>query len=236
MRHAVINHPIQLQHGPPREIALFDTGLSRCVAREILDGHAYPLLPSDVLEPESVTTIYDVGANVGASCIYWLDNYPHAKVYAYEPCLDSYCLLCANTGMLNVETHGVALGAEDGLTDLFHNVEDDVCNSLTNHKSHGHEKVVIERARHHIYRPCDILKIDTEGSEYDILADIEAWLGDFQVIYLEYHSETQRWRIGDLLRHTHTLWCSQSERPHRGTLCYVRHDRIPPRFADWAIP
>ena len=235
MRHSVINHPIQLKSGEQREIALFDTGLSRCVAREILDGHAYALLPFDVLEPDSVTTIFDVGANVGASCIYWLDNYPNARVFAYEPCLDSYSLLCANTGMLNVVTHGVALGAEDGFTNLYHNVEDDVCNSLTNHKSHGHEKVVIERARHHIFGAADIVKIDTEGSEYEILADIEAWLVDIKVLYLEYHSEHHRRLIDELLSRTHTLWCSQSERPHRGTLCVVRNDLIPTRFADWAI-
>ena len=210
--------------------------LRKCVvAREILDGDAYPLLPFDVLEPESVQTIFDVGSNVGASCLYWLDNYPHATVYAYEPCRDAYQLLVQNTAGLKVVTHNVALGAEDGLTDLYHNVEDDACNSLVNHKSHGHEKVVVERARHHLYQPCDIVKIDTEGSETEILADIEAWLCDIQVLYLEYHSEDQRLSLDKLLGRTHLLWCSRAERPHRGEQCFVRRDRIPQRFADWEI-
>ena len=235
MRHNVIQHTLQLQSGPARDFALFDTGLCVTVCREILNGHAYPLLPSEVLDPESVTTIFDIGSNVGASCLYWLDNYPHAKIHAYEPCLDAFTLLKANLAHDNVVCHNVALGAEDGLTDLYHNVEDDCCNSLVNHNSSGHEKVVLESARHHLYQPCDLVKIDTEGSEYEILANIEAWMADIQVLYLEYHSEAQRHRLDKLLSRTHTLWCSQAERPHRGTLCYVRHDRIPARYADWAI-
>lgn len=235
MRHLIAQYPIQLKSGVSRQVSLFDTGLSRCVAREVLNGIAYPLLPEDVLPAESVKTIYDVGANVGVSCIYWCDSYPNAKVYAYEPCEAAYALLCENTATLQVEPYNVALGAEDGLVDLFYNVEDDVCNSLKNHKSYGHEKVVIERARHHINGPIDVLKIDTEGCESEIIADVCAWMDGVKVLYLEYHSENKRLRIDAEVKHTHTLWSASSTRPHRGELCYLRSDLVPENYSDWAI-
>lgn len=246
MRHPILHHTINLKHhrvyrpgatddGHVLSLALFDTGLSATVAREILNGDAYPLLPEDVLPVDSVTTIYDVGANIGASCIYWCDSYPHAIVYAFEPGHDAYELLCENTADLPVEPYYIALGATEGIVNLYHNVEDDCCNSLINHKSAGHESVTIERARDYINRPLDILKLDTEGSDYEILADIEAWLPDIKVIYLEYHSEEHRLSIGTLLERTHTLWHAQANRPHRGNLCYLRNDLIPETYNDWAI-
>lgn len=246
MRHPVIHHTINLKNlrvyrpgatddGHVLSFALFDTGLSAHVAQEILNGNAYPLLPDDVLPADSVTTIYDVGANIGASCVYWCDSYPHAKVYAYEPGLDAYELLCENTAGLPVEPYHVALASANGEGTLYHNVEDDVCNSLQPHKHSGSEQVRLERARQHINSPIDIMKIDTEGSECEILADVEAWFPDIKVIYLEYHSECDRLRLTNMLDRTHTLWRSNATRPHRGELCYLRNDLLIPKYNDWAI-
>lgn len=188
------------------------------------------MLPSD-----SVTTIFDVGANIGASCVYWIDCYPNAKVYAYEPCVASYTLLCENTAKMPVEAYNIALGGEDGFGTLHHGVEDHVCDSLTPHLSRGSEKVVIERARRHLHGPCDILKIDTEGSETAILSDVAAWIPDFKVLYLEYHSEHDRLKFDELMKGSHALWHSHAERPHRGEVCYVRKDLIPDDYNQWQI-
>ena len=38
---------------------------------------------------ESVTTIVDLGSNVGTSIIYFLAEYPHARIYGFEP--TAYC-------------------------------------------------------------------------------------------------------------------------------------------------
>lgn len=235
MSHEVITEHLVLQKHPSQEFRLFDSGVMRMVCREIINGECYQLLPEDVIPAESVKTIFDVGANVGAACIFFLDCYQSAKVYAYEPCLEAYGLLVENTARLQVEPYNVALGAEDGFVRLYHGIEGDVCNNLKNHKCHGHELVVMEQARRHIKEPIDILKLDTEGCELQILSDIEAWLKDIRVIYVEYHSEDARHRIDRVLKATHTLWSSSAVRPHRGQLCYLRTCDIPLSYADWAI-
>lgn len=235
MRRDVLTQQVTLFSGEQRAFSYFDTRIAPLVCAEVLNGEAYPLLPSDVLPPVDVKTIFDVGSNIGASCVYWADCYPNAKIYAYEPCEEAYDLLTLNTATDNVEPYNVALGIEDGFVDLYHNVEDDVCNSLKDHKSHGHEKVVIERARRHINGAIDILKLDTEGCEVEILSDIEAWICEIKVLFLEYHSEYARRRVDGLLKPTHTLWQSKSSRPHRGNLCYVRTKDVPENYANWAI-
>lgn len=235
MRREILTKQVRLCSGEERAFSYFDTKIAPLVCAEVLNGEAYHLVPSEILSPLDVKTIYDVGSNVGASCVYWADCYPNAKIYAYEPCEDAYELLCLNTVNDKVEPYNIALGIEDGLVDLFHNVEDDVCNSLKNHKSHGHEKVVIERARRHINGPIDILKLDTEGCEVETLSDVEAWIGDIKVVYLEYHSEYARRRVDSLMIPTHTLWSSRATRPHRGNMCYVRTTDVPETYANWAI-
>ena len=235
MRHDVIKEWVRLLDERAFEFSLFDTGVCRTVCREILNGETYPLLPSEVLNPNEVKTIADVGANIGAASIYLCDVYPNATVTAFEPCADAYALLVQNTQQFPVVAHNVALGATDGFVDLFHNVEDDVCNSIKNHKSYGHEKVVIERARHHLNRQFDLVKLDTEGMEFEILSDIEAWLKDINVLFIEWHSEDHRHRIDRVLKATHTMWSSVSKRPHRGNVCYVRTTMIPEHYANWAI-
>lgn len=237
MRHNVITENIILKSGEKIPFALFDNGLCRCVCREILNGEAYPLLPEDVLPAASVKTIYDVGANIGASCVYWADSYPNATIVAYEPCQDAFSLLKANTSHFRVCIHNAAIGVSRGYAKLFHSDEGDVCNSMIvddEHSSGSYETVLVLEATQ-VKLPCDILKVDTEGCELQILATISDCLKDIQVIYVEYHSEDDRICIDAILRDTHTLWFSKSTRPHRGELCYVRNTRIPASYDNWAM-
>lgn len=235
MKLDVIQENLTLEHGEPRKFSLFNSGLCRTVCQEVLDGHSYPLLPPSVLQPDSVKVIYDIGANIGASCIYWLDSYPSAHVYAFEPCAESFALLLKNVDGMNCTVRNVGLGHSDGFVSLYHSIEDPCCNSLLKHRSEGKEMVVVERSRTRLVGDIDILKIDTEGSEYAILSDVSDRLVHFKVIYLEYHSESHRHDLDLMLRGTHTLWSSSATRPHRGTLCYIHSWLIPNNYNDWAI-
>ncbi len=47
------------------------------------------------------------------------------------------------------------------------------------------------------------------------------------MIYLEYHSETDRRRIDALLEPTHLLQGGVAHHPHRGEFCYVARSVLP---------
>ena len=69
---------------------------------------------------------------------------------------------------------------------------------------------------------ANIVKIDTEGSEIDILSRMTSF--DFDVIMLEYHSEANRRKIEELLR-DFFLVGGEIRGLHRGTLKYF-HQRL----------
>jgi hypothetical protein len=69
--------------------------------------------------------------------------------------------------------------------------------------------------------PGTLLKMDTEGCELEILRSITSRLNDLAIIFLEFHSESQRREIDRILEATHTLFSGKITDPHRGTLGYI---------------
>jgi len=89
----------------------------RQFVESVLTGADYPLVFPGIFEPH---TIIDIGAHVGAATVYFKSHYPKARVFAFEPCSDSYAHLCANTRELDfVRLHRAALGARDGEARLY---------------------------------------------------------------------------------------------------------------------
>ena len=70
----------------------------------------------------------------------------------------------------------------------------------------------------------DVLKVDTEGCELSILLGLGEWLADIPVVYLEYHSESDRRQIDGLLAPSHVLAGGRALRPHLGELAYVARE------------
>ena len=66
-----------------------DTWVSHYVSGEILKGRTYP--PIEFVD--GIQMIVDVGANVGASAVYFSRLYPQATIHALEPAVAAYTLL-----------------------------------------------------------------------------------------------------------------------------------------------
>ena len=67
--------------------------------------------------PESlkVKTIFDVGANVGQTCLESVTEFPQARIFAFEPIKSTFTRLCSNTQHLHqVKTFNFALGSVKG--------------------------------------------------------------------------------------------------------------------------
>lgn len=142
--------------------------------------------------------IFDVGANIGVLTVIMANIYPEAKIYAYEPNPINFEILIKNTKAYGerIEIHNAALAADAGRTDLY--LSDDPRNhggcSLYRDHSDPNAKPIevtcfnaskeIEMAGGKV----DLMKIDCEGSEWDILSTLTpAQLQAMTIIVGELH-------------------------------------------------
>jgi FkbM family methyltransferase len=129
----------------------------------------------------------DIGAHIGyfsllASMVVGTEG----KVFAFEPEDKNYRQLIKNAclnGLENIESFNCALGAENGECDLFINLDNDGGHALWDvceHPLHGKSRANKTRQKvkmktiDSIFQNIDlgcrtIIKIDTEGSEYDTI-------------------------------------------------------------------
>ena len=203
----------------------FDTDYSKGISRSILNGETYPALPFI----GDVRTVVDIGANVGAASVYFSLNYPLADVYAYEPDPRSFDLLRRNAERVpRIRLENVGLFSADCRKLLYDSNFDSVTASVRTsilNRGTGTEVVLRDAAAVLAAIPQpDIIKIDTEGCEVPILYAARDIAANSKVVYVEYHSETDRRIIDCLLGPTHILVRGGASNPHRGEFCYVRRD------------
>jgi FkbM family methyltransferase len=209
----------------------YDNPGSITVSREIFAGNTYKPVPS----VRDVRLVVDIGANIGAAAIFFHTQYPGARIVAIEPSSAAFDLLARNTAQFPaIQTHRTALYDRKARMPLHVGNMDSITNSFGNSVLAGSrsELLELEEARAFFEREgltrADILKLDTEGCEWPILTSLQPWLGNFRVIYLEYHSENDRQRIDALLAPTHLLYNGQAHHLHRGEFCYVARSALSP--------
>ncbi|WVN42047.1 FkbM family methyltransferase [beta proteobacterium MWH-UniP1] len=157
-----------------------------------------------VAEQVSPTTIFDIGANIGITAIWLAQKYPKAKIYCFEPMPENFDLLRRNTSdFKNIETFNFGLSNSSGQFEIFpnsdvknlggfslHQLRDDQDNLGT--QTSPSTKIEIRDASEFIeamkISSVDLIKIDTEGSEFSILSSIpETMLKNCQWIMGEVH-------------------------------------------------
>ncbi len=149
--------------------------------------------------------ILDIGANIGAASIYFARLFPQAHIHAFEPVSDNFTLLARNVAPFpNIYMHQMALGGKSGRLRLlasisphnlggfsFYTEGSDPCRTL---------EVEMKRPDALLadlgIPQVDLIKIDTEGAEYEILTSFsESVLSNVKWITGELHGE----RDADLL-------------------------------------
>jgi FkbM family methyltransferase len=138
--------------------------------------------------------IIDCGANVGVSILYYIRQYPNAKIIAFEPDKKVFSTLKKNVEKINNSnitlinkglwnTEGKMFFMEEGAdggqvldanNELFQNLK----------------TVDIETTslRSYLTGKIDFLKIDIEGAEAVVIEDCENLLLNAQQIFIEFHS------------------------------------------------
>lgn len=217
---------------------LFDTPLGRSVATDVLQGRCYPIHPCF----GEIHTIIDIGANIGAAALFFAISYPQARVFAFEPAPQTYSLLAQNTQWIDrIMTFNFGLDDQDRQANLYLGAQDSVTNSV--HSSQLNTADTIEVTLRNIRAvvselsvdKIDILKLDTEGCELPILRSLADYIPHIGVVFVEYHSETDRLEIDRLLSNSHILFTGHINHPHRGEFCYLAKTQLPQNYRDAQI-
>lgn len=148
--------------------------------------------------------IFDCGANIGLSVIYFKKISPSARVIAFEPDGKNFELLSNNIRSYNldaVELRKEAVWIEN--TQLSFQSDGNMGSKITDKQNNQEENVKINavRLKDLITEPVDMLKIDIEGAEFQVLKDIQNVLILVKNVFLEYHgSFAQNSELNEILQ------------------------------------
>jgi len=140
----------------------------------------------EILRVNKIETVVDIGASSGLSAMWLLDIDTIKKIYCFEPDVENYSMLCTNLekyifnknnivvpynygiyyGLTKSEVYGV--GDNSPLGYCVQTIKD---RTVTLHQFTKYEGKIFElrELEEFINFPVDLIKIDVEGSEYNII-------------------------------------------------------------------
>ena len=155
--------------------------------------------------------IFDIGGNIGITAIYLAKVFPDAIIYTFEPLKENFELLEKNIQFYqNIKAFNFGLGSENGNFKVYLSNDSENFGGISfypNPVGNKAESYVLcevkninDIIKNFNIESIDLIKIDTEGAEYDILSSLEekilrktSWLAgelhgnrDFELLsYLE---------------------------------------------------
>lgn len=192
------------------------------VVRETWSENVYQIHASDF---DDTGVLIDLGANIGSVSVYAASLGEHVRVHAYEPEPENLALLTDN-----LTANGVADRVQ-----IYPYVVTDWRGTAQIDPRHGNTRVVeydegvtvpcVELAEVlEAVGACDVLKIDIEGSEYDIFADVDlSVLQRVRYLTMEFDAEPEPGAFGRMITpiaevfNTHVIGA-----PSRGGYIYGR--------------
>ena len=142
--------------------------------------------------------IIDCGGNIGIATLYFKWLYPRSRILVFEPVPDNVRSLKHNlAGLESVEVHESALGGRMGTMDIYGSgrsattSKNFIAQKKQMSKDEREKKVTVrvETLSTYVKGPVDFLKLDIEGAEEAVLAELESAnaLKHVRQIGMEYH-------------------------------------------------
>ncbi len=144
--------------------------------------------------------IFDVGANIGDSLLYFKWLYPESVIYAFEPHNDAFLILQKNVKdnkFKKILLYNFGLGKEKKKTVLYSNKDNTFYSSsefkgvIRNQGEILKSTVSIENigeiSAFKKIKTIDLIKLDVEGAEMGAIQSMESLLDRTRCVILEYH-------------------------------------------------
>ena len=186
----------------PMHKAIFHLGLRgmgcfNCTARTSGEDHfVRRTLPT--LLSTNHPVLFDVGANVGNYTHLLHSQLPGAKLFSFEPHPRNFSSLESRVGGY-ANCINIALGCDCREVDLFDRADQDGSSHASLHRDvisdFHHQSVVAHStemktvdvvAREHDVARIDLLKIDTEGHEYDVLRGASGMIAERRISAIQF--------------------------------------------------
>lgn len=217
-------------HGREFAVTYPASEFMREIVRAVLEGREYPALRLPDGPPH---VILDIGANIGATAVYFRASYPSARIFCYEPSPENFVWLAANTrGLVGVEAFPYGLLDRETDCQLFSGESQCAQHSIIPNggTTSRYEQVRLRSAAQEMrdrgISEVSLLKIDTEGCELPILRSLLTTLKRIDTIAVEYHSEEDRRAIDDLLAERFLLLHAAAEGLHQGRMTYLSREVV----------
>ncbi len=139
----------------------------------------------ELLQTKNIQSILDIGGNVGFFSLAAYNKFKHAKFHIYEPNLELSDFINKNLNFRNVEHFREAVGLHPGVVAL-QSLGDSNQSRVIKSKAGSLPMISISEAINKFGDKLDLLKLDCEGSEWEILEDRNC-LNPVQNITMEYH-------------------------------------------------
>lgn len=185
--------------------------------------------------PEKALRILDIGANVGAFCIWAAKRWPGCTIDAYEPHPGTFKLLRRTIVEKNV--HGVTLH-EQGVHEKAERVKifsgpNNIGEASVVIQHEGVKSFMVDLIAANELPFADILKMDTEGCEAPIIRALSdsGRLEKFSAVMMETHGPAdQDYIMGRMAAAGFTITKKNQWHANRCELCWVRADLLPKDF------
>jgi FkbM family methyltransferase len=142
------------------------------------------------LLPES-PVIVDVGANIGQFAFFCRHYLQAQRVVSIEPVKDCHELLCANAASQS-DCLSCLVSSENGVKDFYRCTTSTQLSSTIRDERESYAQGVLiasrrltDLVRENGVKKIDLLKVDTEGSEYDVLRSGEEILDQVGMVLVE---------------------------------------------------
>jgi len=142
-------------------------------------------------DPAHVPCLVDAGANIGLAALFWQWRYGQFKYIGFEP--DTAVAACCRENLrawkIDGELHEVALAGQEGISWFQPDHADG--GHLTSVRPTGSVQpleVRLKRLSSFLPDSVDLLKLDIEGAEGEVLAEIAPCLPRVKALFVEWHS------------------------------------------------
>ena len=150
-------------------------------------------------DPAHVPCLVDAGANIGLAALFWKWRYGQFKYVGFEP--DPAVAACCRENLrawqIDGELHEVALAGREGSSWFQPDRADG--GQLTAARPAGSVpsfEVKLKRLSAFLPDSVDLLKLDIEGAEGEVLAEISPCLPRVKALFVEWHSRAGAGGLG----------------------------------------